>query len=313
MHSNFRIVSHTEHSQVWTPPPTMLGRLSDGRHAWTEHVARVHTLHLADEPFIFAWDRGIAVGFPKFRVRQLATWTDLTEINAALELRPGSYIVEAFPIGWCGARKPRPVAIYRGDDLANWRELAWFDAHTSCALRAISTDLGDLDVDVVVVESLVDAAIAWGLPRDPHIPDVIVIDPALARRTGRRGMALVERGDMTITDVDPAVVVAAAYNTLGPRRLADVVGITIDEAKKLKRRHPRSAKVSRIVRGMPQDPHGLVAFAEKVAETARRCAFDGCTETIAARCRYCSMHAKTVRREKDRARKRVARAGKAMS
>jgi hypothetical protein len=286
----------------------MPGRLADGRHEYTAEIARVHALHVADEPVAFAWDRGAAIGFPKFRVRQLATWIDLVDISPSAGLRPGTYIVEAFPIGWFGPRKPRPIAIYPGDDLANWRTLRWFDAHTGQTLGTLTTDLDRLDVDVVIVESLVDAAIAWGRPRYPRIPDVIVIDPALVRRTGRRGIAMIERANTpVVADVDPAAMLADAYETLGATKFADVTGGRLHDGKHLgEGRQPRPAKIARLAGGT--DPRSIARFVDAVRAASPRCSFDGCAEPIRPRCKYCPAHAALVRRENNRKRMRRARA-----
>jgi hypothetical protein len=304
MHDGFQIVSHTEHSLVWVPPPTMIGRLPDGRHAWTEEVARVHAIHVEGEPFAFAWDHGLAVGFPKLRVRQLATWTDFNEIDQRLGLCPGSTIVEAYAIGWRGARKPRPIAVYPGGDLANYRELGWFDAHAGDQLT-IATNLDDLNQDLVVVESLFDAAVAWGLPRAPDIPDIVMIGPDWVRRIGRRGMALIEQGDMTVSGVDGAAVLAGLVRTVGVERFAAATGRSPEQARELTRRHARAATLAATL-----GHRDLAQLARDIHAVAPRCRFEDCTATILPRCRYCPPHAVLVRRTKDRNRRRAERKAK---
>jgi hypothetical protein len=279
----------------------MTGRLGDGRHAWTAEVARVHAVHVEGAPFAFAWDHGPAVGFPKLRVRQLATWTDFNEIDRRLGLRPGSVIVEAYAIGWRGPRRPRPITPHCGGDLANWRELGWFDAHSGDQLT-IATDFDDFFDDLVVVESLVDAAVGWGLFRDPNIPDIVMIGPDWVRRTGRRGLALIEQGDTTVSDVDEAAVLAGLVRTVGVERFAAATNVSPDQARELKRRHAHRSTVAAVLGN-----RDLVQLARDINALTPRCRFENCTKPIPPRCRYCPTHAAIVRRTKDRNRRRAGR------
>jgi hypothetical protein len=294
------VVKSTEHNLGFVAPPTVP--------TWTTHVACVHAAHdgtgvLPD----FGWDDNYNLRWPRLERVQLATWSSFSGVDARCGLRPGAHILEASSL-YRGANAVRPIAADPGDDCGSWHQLDWRDAHTGVSLR-VSTDAAD--VDAVQIDSLRGAAVDWGRPHDGDgLADVILVDPDCAHPVIRRGVALLESGEAQEGRVDETDRVIALASQLGPTRFAQASATTLDAAKKLASRKPRAAKVARaigVTDGDDRHPHALAQLLERANAAWRRCEIDGCTEYVARRCRYCPTHALTVRREKDRARKRVAR------
>jgi len=117
-------------------------------------------------------------------------------------------------------------------------------------------------------------------------------------------------------------VIKDAYGRLGAERFKQVTGVSVDAAKKLGQRTPRTEKAARIVEALISgddqshpltvkrgntDPNALARFADKAAAARRRCSFGDCTKPIPPRCRYCPEHRAVARRIKDRNRQRADR------
>jgi len=294
----FVIVKSTEHNLGLVGPPWSPG--------WTADVARIHAEHHGGQLVAeFGWDLNPNHRWPRLERVQLATWRSFNAVASAVGLRPGAHVLEAAPF-YRAPHEPRPIAADPGGTIADPERLNWLDGHNGDPIP-ISTDAAF--TDAVQVATLRGVAVDWGVTNKTEgLPDAIFVHPDDAHAVIRRGVALVETGEAHDEGVDESRLIVDAYRTLGAERFAQVTGITPDAAKKLAGRVPGTAKVSRIVAsGRAEDPHAFARLADKVATAARRCIFDGCTEMVSPRHRYCSTHSDLVRREKNRTRMRLTR------
>jgi hypothetical protein len=292
-------VKWTEHNLGLIGPPTHPN--------WTADVARIHAEHDGSDILAeFGWDHDPHHRRPRLERIQLATWRAYNEGHRKVGLRPGAHILEATPL-YPTRNAPRPIAADPGGIIDNPEDLDWYDAHTGDPIL-ITTDPTDLDS--VQVVSLRAAARDWGTPKDhDDLPDVIILHPDDAHAVIRRGIALLETGEHIGRGLDEARIVTHAYRILGAARYAATFGGTEDAAKKLRTRRPGAAKIGRVVGGSVQrDPHAFAQLADRVASAAPRCTYDGCTEVIGPRGRYCPAHRDVVRRTKNRDRMRRSRA-----
>ena len=129
------------------------------------------------------WDAGQALAFPAFRLLSVVSPEVLDSLPRSLGVRPGTAFVQASRDNLYGGKdQGSVVAIDPGDDLAGWRELAWFDLRTGARVPA-TTDRRD--IDVVVLATLDEKAIAWSMaPKHEPIKEVWIV-PALVRHVGR--------------------------------------------------------------------------------------------------------------------------------
>jgi len=179
-----RIVSSTEHVLgAYSSPPGHGGRRDDGRHTWTEDVARAHVAH-AYVPQggtlpPFAWEES-APGFPELRRTTLSGPDALSRMPQALGLRPFSRIVEATPS--YQHRDVHPVATDPGGELPDPARLPWYDSHRG---EPIAVTTNPTDLGAVVLNTLRARAVGWVDPIERGVLSHLILDPLLARRRGR--------------------------------------------------------------------------------------------------------------------------------
>jgi hypothetical protein len=308
-----RIVDATEHIiGAYVPPPTMPGRNARGRHDWTAELARAHAdvTETGRRVERLAWEHGPGEGFPTLRRRQLTDPTELDTPPAALGAHPFSWIVEAVPS--LISAHVHPIALDPGDDLAGWRDLAWFDARTGEELQ-LTTDLAHIDERdervVVVAEPLREKALDWARPRPWPLPEVILVDPLLVRGIGRAGHRfLTGYADTARNEIDMAAVLAHVARLRGAVWLAEVLGISASSAKRIRRGARRPDAISRATWGLRANGLSLPRLLDLAEDQIQRC----------LRCQiqnqrrgsvFCSDRcAQAHRRWRDRNRKRRARA-----
>ena len=177
---------------TYADPPAMAGRSEDGKgRAWSFAAVRRevdYSLARACDPLHAVrseapWDTGQALTFPAFRLLSVVSPEILDSLPRSLGARPGTAFVQASRDDLYGGEdQGAVVAIDPGDDLAGWRDLAWFDLRTGARVH-VTTDRRD--IDAVVLATLDERAIAWSIaPKHEPIEEVWVV-PALFRHVGR--------------------------------------------------------------------------------------------------------------------------------
>jgi hypothetical protein len=301
---------------TYADPPAMAGYSEDGKgRAWSfaavrrevdYSLARVCTpLHAvrSEAP----WDAGQALAFPAFRLLSVVSPEVLDSLPRSLGATPGTAFVQASRDNLYGGEDQGAViAIDPGNDLAGWRDLAWFDPRTGGRVPA-TTDRRN--IDAVVLATLDEKAIAWSrAPRHDPVDEVWVV-PALVRHVGRvsgvldadiDGLPGDLRDRRPVYDEAKRADVAIAWaKALGPRRFARRAGISVSASGRAALRGRISkANVHKALRALRVDDGA-----------PRRCAAEGCELPVfRVGARYCSVRCR--RREEKRRQREKASAEK---
>jgi hypothetical protein len=303
VHSHgIEVVASTEHVLgALAAPPGTTGRRDDGRHLWTEDVARVLAGVASgecDKPIVptFRWERN-SPDFPALRRLSLSGPKALRQMPAAFGFRPFARVIEgqsAYP-----RHDARPVTPDPGGELVRWRELPWRDAHGGQAV-GVSTD--PLDLDRVILDSLRARSVAWSRPTGQVHREAVVVDPLLVRPVGRAGGAFTGGSPQAVrSTVDIGSVLMTAARLLGVPRFASLTGLPERTVRALASgRRPRGSTVRKVWLAISghfgSDPlPGLLDLAE--GDGPCRCVYPGCDVAARIRSHTCSeRHRKALAR-----------------
>jgi len=300
-----RVATSTEHVLgAFAPPPGLLGRNAEGKHRWTEDVARTHAIVV----FVdggngvipdFSWE-SMNEGFPAVLRVSLSGPDVLAQMPPAMGLRPFARVVEAEVLQTGDTRRdPRPVAPDPGDDLGGWRELPWYDARSS---QPISVTTDPTEIDSVVLETLRSKSVEWVRPREPRGSFGVIVDPLLLRDVGRAGGAFSDGSPQTLwSDVNGAAVLMRAAIALGAPRTAELAGLAESTARFIAAgRSPSIATVRQALAGLTRrlGPDPLPRLLDLIEK--RTCAYPRCDAAPRRRSQTCSeRHRKALARLKE--------------
>jgi hypothetical protein len=293
------VVKATEHViGAYAPPPGIPGRTDDGRHQWTNEVARMHAWDAVhgDGGIVppFQWDLSHP-GYPALKRISLSGPDALAHMPPVLGLRPFARVIEA-SVAYC-SQGARPVAPDPGGTLSHWMDLSWHDAHGGHRI-VVSTD--PMDLGGVQLDTLRLRAVGWGRPRKPNRPASVRVDERLVRWVGRGSARFTEGGQQVLhAGVDASRVLQEASRGLGAVRLAELTGLPARTARALTAgRAVRMTTVQRALRALRErDDHDPLAFLLDEADGFRRCAVPGCGAAARRRSRTCSeRHRKALSR-----------------
>ncbi len=232
------------------------------------------------------WDAGHTHPFPALRRLMVKTPEMVRLLPAPLEARPGTRYVEASGAIWHGPSLGRTVvALDPGGALEEWPALSWFDKQTGQRVQVTTEPAG---TDTVVIESLAERAALWSRrPRSEPIGEV-VIDADLIAYAGRVSGVIDADADglddlrsrRTIhREARRLSAVNRAASAEGPRGFARRTGLPLRVAE-------------RAALGKPISVRNVAKALEVLGShdpSDRRCALDGCEETVRRpNAQYCS-------------------------
>ena len=303
----FEVAGGTEHSLGGgvVDPPGWGERGADGLRHWVRvvHEHAVACAAGADPGWRARWDEGANDPFPVMRRYSASVPQVLAEVPAALGLHPFGPWIEAEPDKLVNDRVA--IALDPGSDLADWKELRWFD-RDGHRVRVCTVARHGMDV---VLRTLDDYAYRWTQPATAEDDDLIEIDPRLIRRVGRGGALIDARladpearaGDHQVvySGGDPSAVVAERARQMGKRAFGRLTALPATVAERAARGQPISAdNVERALAALCSEPG------------VRRCALEGCEAPVPRpNARFCSKaHADRAYRARrsDRSQRRVS-------
>jgi len=177
---NITIVDRTEVGLggFYSDPPSLRGRDSDGRRAWTKEAARdnvAFTLGRRSDPnFVRSqsppWDDGRTGPFPALRRLTVTSPDVLRSLPHSLGARMGTRYIEAMTDVFRNA--PAPVALDPGGDLTDWRSLRFVNRATDTTVR-VTFDA--CDHEALCLDTLSGRAITWTSPGRSFNYDLIEV------------------------------------------------------------------------------------------------------------------------------------------
>lgn len=270
------VLVHTEVAiGGFVPPPGFGVRGEDGRYLITGEIARAHAQKHAGLLPPLSYEAK-APDWPALERHQLSSFDAAAEMPKALGCRPFSRVIEAISAyGDC-----HPVALDHGGEITDPSPLGFHDARTNRA--------GEISADpevpgAYVVDSYRAHAVEWGRPPSDEHPEVAILDPLLARRTGKSGRLFVDGAEQPVyAEIDEGEVLVAAAARLGTAMFAELAGLPERTARAIgKGRRPAPTTVEQAMAALhtylSSDPlPRLLDLAEVASE--RLCRWPGCVE-----------------------------------
>ncbi len=270
------VVAHTEPVVgSFVPPPGFDARGPDDRYVFTAEIAGAHAERGEGLLSALPWETS-SPDWPALERHQLSSPEALCQMPEALGCRPFSRVVEAISTyGDC-----HPVALDAGGEITDVGSLGFFDARSNRA--------GEINCDpqahgAFVVDSLRAQAVEWGGHTDDPLPEVVVLDPLLARSVGKSGGLFVDGSDQPVfADVDQGAVLVAAAVKLGAGAMVELCGIPGRTARALssgRRPSPETERraMAALSARLGEDPLPmLLDLAELASE--RLCRWPDCGE-----------------------------------
>ncbi len=268
------VIAHTEPVLGgFVPPPGLEARGPDGRRLFTAEIAGAHAERGDGLLPVLSWE-ATHPDWPVLERHQLSSPEAIAQMPEALCCRPFSRVVEAISsYGDC-----HPVACDPGGEITDPRALGFSDARSNRA--------GEINCDpqahgAFVVDSLRAQAVEWARHTGDEVPEVVVLDPLLARSVGKSGTLFVDGSDQPVyADVDQAAVLVAAAVKLGAPLMVELCGIPERTVRAFSSgRRPSAGTARRAMTALEArigaDPlPKLLDLAER--SSARRCRWPGC-------------------------------------